>query len=452
MMTCQKCGKNVPDAAAVCPHCGIRIIRGPEDATGPVGRPEMAPPTLPTFQTQAPRKGNKVLFIVSGIALLAVIVVLIGHFVFNWNFGKKAAFPGVSATGTDTETQAKFASMQEMADNIEKLEQDLQSKGTQMARLQNEYLARGGNLKVGGVALTEEERKLLADLMKNEKAGYQDLLKEILAKDKEIWDVKARLSSLEEQLPRPHVAKMGERHSEISIAFLMDVQKLSRKQAEDLVERVNLMDPLLPGFKVWNFYINGAFGTYVTQGTAPISPNEAERQKIQQIVDERNAAAEERDGLKIAVADLETQKTQLLTDVDGLKLERETLTTNVNELTGIRQGLEADVNSLYFRVGFKKELEKAGIIKDPVLGSVRLENFKSEDFTGKIDLRNQASITVLAQNFGMKKIKKAIILPSIFKDKVDYRVAVSSDGQEAMVEFLNPDKFRFQKIVIALED
>ncbi len=448
-MTCQKCSKDVPESAAVCPYCGTRVEKKADDQTGPVRKPDPEPPKI--SEPAPSRSGSKILFIIAGIALLAIIVVLVGHFAFNWQLGKKGAFPGVSQVGANAETNAKFENMQEMANNIDKLEQDMQQRGQEMARLQAEYQARGGTLKVGGIALTEDERKLLADLMKNEKSGYQDLLREILSKDKEIWDTKARLSSLEEQLPRPHVVKAGERHRDIAIHFLTEVQKLSRKQAEDLVDRINLLDPLLPGFKVWNFYINGAFGTYITQGTAPISPNEAEREKIQTIVDERNTAFAERDNLKTQVTDLEGQKTQLNEQITGLTQEKESLATNVEELKGVQANLESDVNSLYFRAGLKDDLEKSGIIKDPFLGKVRLENFKSEDFTGKIDLRSQTSIVMQAANFGMKKIKKAVILPSIFKEKIDYKITISADGQEATIEILNPDKFLFQKIVIALE-
>lgn len=443
MRTCQKCGKSVPDSAGVCPGCGAVLEAGPSEATQNI-KPSAAPPP-PQLLPEKPRGGGskKVLAIVGLILLVAVVAVAV-----IFLRGGRAAFPGISRTGGSA---GEFKDLQEMANEIEKLEKDMQTKGQDIAKLQSEYESKGGQLPIKGVAMTEEERKLLAELVKNEKSAYNDLLKEILSKDKELWDLKARLTAIEQQLPKPHIVKDGERHRDISVKFLRD-QGLSERDARALVERVNTLDPLLPGFKVWNFYINGAFGTYVTQGTAEISPNEAERQKIQAIVDERNAAIAARDGLTVQVADLENQRTQLTEQVTSLTSERDTLTENVADLKTIQTNLESDLNSLYYRAGEKDELEKSGIIKDPFLGSVRLDQFKSSDFTGKIDLRTSNTISVVAAEFGMKKIKKAVILPSIFKENTDYRIAVPKDGQQATIEILNPDKFMLQKIVISLQD
>lgn len=446
MKTCQKCARSIPDTVNVCPGCGALQEAAPPELTMNIKKPS---PEAPQLLPEQPSGGGGRRILIS-VFVIAVLAITIGGFFFL-RAKHRGAFPGVSRTGGTSEQNAQFANLQKMADHIENLEQDIQKKGQEMARLQYEYEAKGGKLPVKGVALTDDERKLLADLMKNEKSSYNDLLKEILNKDKQIWDVKQQLTAIEQQMPKPHVAKRGERHRDISIAYLMEAQNLSRKDAEDLVDRVNLMDPLLPGFKVWNFYMKGAFGTYVTQGTAPISPNQAETQKIQAIVDERNAAMAERDNLKVEVSDLETQRNQLTEQVAGLTQERDNLTTEVGELKDTQTHLESDLNSLYYRAGAKKELEQSGIIKDPFLGSVRIEQFKSSDFTGKIDLRSATTISVEAGSFGMQKIKKAKILPAIYKETVDYRISIPKDGTSATIEILNPDKFMLGKIVIALE-
>ncbi|MBI2837969.1 MAG: hypothetical protein HYX75_06630 [Acidobacteria bacterium] len=449
MRTCQKCGKTMPDNMNVCPGCGALQESGaPPEVTTNIKKSDVAAPNLlPEQPKHAGGAGKKLL-------LLVVLLVIVAGAVVGLLYlkGKRGAFPGISKTGGTAEQNAEFANLQQMADSIENLEKDIQKKGQDMARLQMEYEQQGGKLPTKGVAMTEEERKLLADLLKNEKGTYNDLLKEILAKDKEVWDLKEKLTQIEQQMPKPHVAKDGERHRDISIEYLMTTANLSKKDAAALVDQVNLLDPLLPGFKVWNFYLNGAFGTYVTQGTAEISPNQAERQKIQAIVDERNSAFAERDNLKVQVADLETQRTDLTGQVAGLNQEKETLTTEVGELKQVQSGLESDLNSLYYRAGPKKELQDLGIIKDPFLGGVRLDNFSSSDFTGKIDLRTTMNIVVTAEEFGMKKIKKAKILPEkTYKEDEDYRVGIPKEGLEATIEILNPDKFKLGKIVIALE-
>ena len=53
----------------------------------------------------------------------------------------------------------------------------------------------------------------------------------------------------------------------------MEVEHLDKNKAEELVDKVRLIEELLPGFQVWLFYKDNTFGTFVTQGKAKISPN-----------------------------------------------------------------------------------------------------------------------------------------------------------------------------------
>lgn len=51
-----------------------------------------------------------------------------------------------------------------------------------------------------------------------------------------------------------------------------------------LAERTLLFDSLVPGFKVWNFYSGDEYGSFITQGNAPISPNEISRRNKKALV------------------------------------------------------------------------------------------------------------------------------------------------------------------------
>ena len=72
------------------------------------------------------------------------------------------------------------------------------------------------------------------------------------------------------------VVEVGQRHDRIAVDYLVS-RGVPAGTAYRLVSQVALHDGLVPGFRVWTYYANGQFGTWVTKGTATISPAEHQR-------------------------------------------------------------------------------------------------------------------------------------------------------------------------------
>ncbi len=89
---------------------------------------------------------------------------------------------------------AQVTSLSEMAVEYEKLEQQQATTNQQMGQLINRYQQRGGSLPPGfGAELTDEQRTLLAERIKTEKAGLRTLLQDLIDRDKEMQQMKTRL-------------------------------------------------------------------------------------------------------------------------------------------------------------------------------------------------------------------------------------------------------------------
>jgi len=98
-------------------------------------------------------------------------------------------------------------------------------------------------------------------------------LKEIIQKNDEISSLKEEIFKIQQQLPKPYDVKKGDSHYKVCLKYLTEVEKLPKDKADELIDKVRLIEELLPGFQVWLFYKDNTFGTFVTQGKAKISPN-----------------------------------------------------------------------------------------------------------------------------------------------------------------------------------
>lgn len=125
-----------------------------------------------------------------------------------------------------------------------------------------------------GEVMTPEEEKIIRDLLQNERdVSYQGLLKQVVEKNSDIERLQAELADLQARMPKPYDVKRGDTHYKLCVKYLSEVEGLSRAKADSLVDRVALVTELVRGFQVWFFYKDGVFGTFVTQGTAKISPS-----------------------------------------------------------------------------------------------------------------------------------------------------------------------------------
>ncbi|MGA9751003.1 MAG: hypothetical protein WBS54_04390 [Acidobacteriota bacterium] len=355
----------------------------------------------------------------------------------------------------------EVSSQMETAQKIAKLEQDVDKKQEQMNQLLQKYVQEGGK-DVGtvmGQSLTPEQKALLEQkLQKEQGIGYKDLITDILGRQKEVEDLRVQIQDLEKKLPSAVVVKPGERHYDIAMNFLTKEKGLDPATAKKLVERVNLMDELVPGFKVWNFYDNGVYGTFVTQGDASISPYRVIQRAKQQLVSAKNEAISQRDSLAKdkatlteQVADLEKKRDQLNQDVAMLQAEREDLLKKMNDLQNLSDDLKARLNSIFYKVGDRQAMVKEGLVQDPWYGQPRLVKFDEANFPDHLDLRSGDTITFTAQQAGVKEIKKIKIAPGVtFKINVDYTYTISPDGLAGEVKILNKDKFKAERTMVIL--
>lgn len=342
------------------------------------------------------------------------------------------------------------------AQKIAKIEQDVDAKQQQMNSLLQKYAAEGGQNagSLMGKNLTPEQKKELEDRLKSEKGiGYKDLISDILGKQKQIEDLRVQIQDLEKTLPSAVTVRRGDSHYNIAMNFLTKDKGLDPATAKKLVLRVNLMDELVPGFKVWNFYDNGVYGSFVTQGDASVSPYTVIKRTKHKLVTAKNQAISQRDELKKQkttlleqVSDLQKRRDQLNQDVALLQAQREDMLKQLQQMHDLSDDLKARLNSVFYTIGERKALVTSGVVKDPWYGKARLTNFKEDSYPNHMDLRSEDTIKFTAKDVGVASIKRIKVAPeATFKAGVDYIAAVLSDGAEGQVKILNKDKFKAQR-------
>lgn len=118
------------------------------------------------------------------------------------------------------------------------------------------------------------QMKLIQQMVETEQdLTYKGLLTQILDKNEQISKISAELTELKAKLPKPYDVVAGDTHYKVGRNWLTKEKGLSVEAANKLLEETALIDELVPGFQVWLYYNDGAFGTFVTQGSAHISPN-----------------------------------------------------------------------------------------------------------------------------------------------------------------------------------
>ncbi len=339
---------------------------------------------------------------------------------------------------------AQVTSLSEMAVEYEKLEQTQATTNQRMGQLITKYQQRGGSLPPGfGAEMTDEQRTLLAERIKTEKAGLRTLLQDLIDRDKEMQQMKTRLDQLETQLPASVVAKDGDRHDRVAMNFLVK-QGVPAKKAYEIVSQINLQDALVPGFRVWTYYQKGQFGTWVTRGKASITPQEHAKKVLALLEESRDKAlkdladtSSERDALKTATVENEAALTR---SAEELKAMTETAEQQRAEV----QRREVEANTLRFIVGSKKALVKSKLLEK----NMRKWN-PATDQMSSLNLLESQEIPIDAASLGLKKVKKETLVPEIFLAGVDYAVEVG--GPTATLKITTPDKFKANRFVIVVE-
>lgn len=390
------------------------------------------------------RKKNQLLYTYT--IFLSSIVLAIVFFLFPID-------PGANGSSSPKPRQ-----MMRLAAKIEKLEAEVQEKRKELFGLLKAYSQKTGEplLALNGLGLSDEEKKILKEKIINEKdISIKSLLEDVLDKDREISEVKIKMEKYKALLPNSHFATEEESHYQIAIEFLVNEKRVKKEKALRLVERTALFDPLVPGFKVWNFYYGGEFATFVTQGSADISPNELRRVAKQYLIDTRDRAIAEKERLAAEINQLKPIKDQLDSQISGLRFEKQELKKKLNDLYKQNSEMERLLNSLFFMVDLEENLLKRGIIRRSIsfLGSrsPKLNEILPEYFDRKIDLREEKIIEIHAIKFKLSNIKKVTLHPRFYKRGVDYNVKIEGDKQKAILTILAVEKFKRERVVISVE-
>ena len=301
--------------------------------------------------------------------------------------------------------------------------------------------------------LSEPQKAALEARIKAEKnSSYQGLLQEVLDKDKELGDLNDKIAKLRAVLPKPDIARDNDSHYGLAMRFLKK-QGVHEEHARLLVSRVFIMEKLSPGFQVYHFYSNGAYGTWVAQGKATVTPTELQAEEKPKIEGERDSAQAESAKLQEDLTDLSAQKEKIIADLAGLQTEKTAMITELEGMSANNEAQKAKLNSVHYLVGERKGLEAKGIIIVPVFAKDRAgANWADSIFTKALDLRTQDTITLTAAELGLPKIGKISVIPgSLVKDQ-HYTVTLSADKATATIKLLAKERFRNEKVVFAVTD
>ncbi len=345
--------------------------------------------------------------------------------------------------------------VKDMAQKAEQA-QATQSQVQQAGQKQEQQLAQAGLKDVTNpetMQLTPDQKALLEARLKAEKStGTGALLQAILDKDKEIGELNKKINGLRAMLPKPVLAKEGDNHYAMAMTFLRR-RGISEDKAKDLIAKTNILEKLEPGWEVYHFYVNGKYGTSVSQGRAPLSPTESIKQAKVKTEGERDEAIKKGQDLAKQVDSLNIEKQRVEADITALRQEKAGLLSQVTSLHTLSEGQKAKLNSMHYIVGERAKLEKDGVVVIPFFSKNRMgPNAKSARFDKDLMLDGPAEPIVLikAADLGIAKIGKINVVPgSLIKDQ-HYSISYSADHSTATIKILDLDRVRDDKVAFAV--
>jgi len=280
----------------------------------------------------------------------------------------------------------------------------------------------------------------------------QDLETDVAEKNKQITQLEEGKTALERQIPRVHDVETGDNHWQIAYNFLIQQKNIPEADAKGILSRAFLFHPLRVGFRVWNYFHHGVFGTFITQGSAPVTQKYLVRMEEKKKREEKRMLEKKIVEMEGTEADLEEKINDMEKDKESLKTQISALDQEISACQRTNEDLTAKLNSLYYLTDTKDSLKEQGKIKGSFLGicGTRIAEISFGDFQHSVDLRTNDLIVLTADDFGVPRIKKVELLPKHLEKDRDFRVEISSDGQKAKVHVLNKDKFRLSRIIICI--
>jgi hypothetical protein len=298
----------------------------------------------------------------------------------------------------------------------------------------------------------EQKRALEARIRVERDSSRRALLQEVLDKEAELRALSDRLLGMKAALPPPEIAGANDSHYGLALRFLKG-QGLSEEAARKALSRVPLSERMAPGFEVYHFYVRGEYGTWVCQGGAAISPRELDRREPDPLPRQRDAAVAAGRRLQKQLGILEGQKRQIEREISAIQAERLGFLEGQARLQRENADQLARLNSLHYLVGVRAALEAGGIIEIPLFGLDHSgPNWRDAAFTRHLDLRTGTALVIRAQELGLKRIGRVIVVPGSYTAGEHYRLTLDADGQAATVELLAPPRFKNDKVVFAVEE
>lgn len=372
-----------------------------------------------------------------------------------------------------TGCERKPDTFQKMVQQLDKTEKDIRERQDKMRQKVREFNAthpegsRIDTTSIESMVLDPAQVETLNRMLSEEKdVSYRGLLTEVVDTQKQINQLQEQVRQLQAQLPAPYTIKAGDSHYDVSLRFLKENQNLTDKEARELVDKTALVEELAPGMQIWMLYKDEVFGSYVTQGTALISPGKAQRRakqrvakKIETLTGERDIARvrvdslrEVQDMLDERILFLRNEEGRLQSEIAALSKEREEALTRVNISEKQRQMLETQLNSVFYEVDTLDRFKKNRTIDDPLFGSPHVKSLRNVRFSKSQDLRENSVLTFEARAFpGLKKIKDVDVFPTTLNMGEDFIVSYEGDGARAFVKIVKPEAFAGQKVLFALE-
>jgi hypothetical protein len=351
---------------------------------------------------------------------------------------RKSAPPPPPAAATETPVQQAptetIRSLADIASEYESLQQQADQNSQKIAATLSTYQKRGGKLPPNfGPDLTDEQRQVLVDRIQQERSGTKALLQDIVDRDKQIQALRAKMKEMGPKLPDHVTAGEGDTHDKIAMKYLIS-KGVSAQKAFDMLSDLNLAGDLVPGFTVWTYLMDGQFGTWVTRGSAAISPQEHQKRLAKLIDDERNE-------LKNELATLNQSQEQLRAAAKSASEESGALMALLEKSEAAKN---AALNTIRYSLGAKSQLQKMKVID----GRLKLMSLDNADMFS-LNSADNHTIAVDGSNFGLKKIKKITLVPEIFVPGTDFEL--QQDGAFANIKIVNLDKFRKNQFVIVVE-
>jgi len=304
--------------------------------------------------------------------------------------------------------------------------------------------------KLDGVKLTDGQAALLKTMLSAEMdVSLQGLLQALLDTRDEINRLETDIDDLKSQLPTPDVVGRGDAHLSLATDYLMKNHGLEKKEADRLARRSLLTDNLAPGMEVWHFYTDGVYATTVTQGTAKVSPYFLNVRAMRTLKKERDEAMALAASLEAEITVLEATRDQLRADLSSLKVRHEDLKIERDILADDREELIAADESVWYYIDTKRSLRRKEIIAP---AGIKLKDWRPELFVDKLDLRDNDTIEMYAEDFGVKRINGIKLLPDgLWREDRDYSVSITDSGRKAALQLDSIDRFKNEAFVVVLK-